>query len=285
MHGRVNVSALRIDMRTFDRYLEKATQAESEGQPEEAIGYLRLALADEPLNARVWAFLGCLEEDCEMFSAAIESFRRALELGNTSAAVYSSIGRCANALGNLDSAEQALLKSVELEPTADRYAVLGTVQGNLDKDSIAEESFREALRLDPRNYEAMVNLAFQLRCRRQADEAIPLLRKAIKVDSTDASAFEELGVCLRMHGDAEEAERMLMVAINLDNSRVWAHLYLGEVLEAQDDLSGAEEEYHRAADLDPTFDLPHKLLGNFYKSQNRHVEAERHYRRAAELED
>lgn len=282
---RLRESERRTCVPSTNYYVRKATEAESEGQTEEAIGYVQLALDIDPKKGQLWALLGTFQEDLQNREAAMASFNRALELGHDVAAVHAGIGRCARDLGNFEEAERTCLKRVELDPSASGYIMLGDMQRRLDRDADAEESFREALKLDPDNEEAMLNLAIQLRSRKRADEAIPWLRRAIQIDPDYAHAYEELGVSLRVDGAWEEAERMLRHALHLDESRVWAHLYLGEVLEKLEDVNAAERHYVRAAELDPGLYLPHKFLGKLCESQGRMSEAKEHLRRAAELED
>ncbi len=264
-------------------YLKKCLEAEEDKRTFKAIEYLQLALAIDSMDAFLWVRLGYFQKEVELFDAALDSFKRAIELDANQPLAYTGMGAVAADTGDYETAEECFQKSIDLKPLACRYVFLGDVQHRLNKIEKAECSFLEALRIDPEYEEAMYNLAHLLRDKGKEQVAISLFKKAIEIDPDYAAAYRELGFSLRGMGELEEAERLLRIAVTLDESDHWTHLYLAELLENQDKTVEAEQEILHAYELAPTEPLPRIMLGNLYTSQGKKTEAEQNYRYAVDL--
>lgn len=263
-------------MATEDDSLENAKRAEESGDIAAALQYLDQVVTGNPRNSVVWAWMGNLEVEREQYAAAIAAFERALKLDPQLAGALSGMGRALESMGKLHEAEVVLKKSVIVRPTAARFVLLGDVQLQLHLDGEAESSFREALRLEPDNTEALFNLALLIRPD-ASDQATMLLRRAIEIDPLYAGAYGELGFQLLGDKALDEAEHMLRTSIVLDPSKPWTRIYLANTLWAQGFVDEAESEFMCARDLAPLWGLPSLLLGNLYEDLGRSAEAEQCY--------
>jgi tetratricopeptide (TPR) repeat protein len=94
----------------------------------------------------------------------------------------------------------------------------------------AEAAYREVLRLEPRDFQAMCNLADCLRKLRRVDEAIALYRAALELEPREARLHTNLSAALEVAGRLEEAEAHLRRALEIDPQYEEAHVNLGWLL-------------------------------------------------------
>ncbi len=95
----------------------------------------------------------------------------------------------------------------------------------------AEEAYRKAIELDPKNADALVNLG---RLRHEAGDvraAEALYRRALHVRPKDATAAFDLGVALEDQGRTEDAAEAYETALRMDAEHADAHFNLAGVLE------------------------------------------------------
>ena len=108
---------------------------------------------------------------------------------------------------------------VVLEQRPD-YAAMHTWVGKLlairKRFNEAEENYRRALELDPRNTGALGNLGGLCFSRKRYQEALDLYRKLAEVDPEDGKAHQNIGVTLYYLGRPEAAIRSFEQALSLD---------------------------------------------------------------------
>jgi len=150
---------------------------------------------------------------------ALEMFTRAAELDPDYARAYAGIADCHAFLylyagrhqANLDEAERASLKAVELAPdSADAHAARGTALSLGDDHMAAEREFRQAITLNPGLFEAHYSYARACFADGRFEDAIRLYERASKLRPEDyqspllvAQAFEAIG----RRAQADEARR------------------------------------------------------------------------------
>ena len=79
------------------------------------------------------------------FAAAVESYRKAIQMNPNSAEAYSLMGSALAEAGKAREAEEALRKAVSLKPTfAEGYFHLGNFLKAQGKTAEAEDAFRKA---------------------------------------------------------------------------------------------------------------------------------------------
>jgi tetratricopeptide (TPR) repeat protein len=138
-----------------------------------------------------------------------------------------------------------------------RSAVL-FIQGKYD-ESIAE--LRQALRLQPENTHARVNLGYCEALRGRPEEGIAELRKVLRLNANYSYAHSMLGAILMMQGSLDEAVAEERIALRLDPRSAVAHTYLGTALRQQGRLDEAIAEHREALRLNPSFGLAQQFLG------------------------
>ncbi|EPY38153.1 tetratricopeptide(TPR) protein [Angomonas deanei] len=120
-------------------------------------------------NPQVFFLLGELYRKQNMFSEAVVEYSHALDLNPTFTQALESRGACYQKLAQLPLAIEDFTSVIEIEPSNDHAynmrglcITMGRVPGlslRTDEFSSCEEDFRNAVRLNPANYYAFVNLA------------------------------------------------------------------------------------------------------------------------------
>ena len=130
--------------------------------------------------------LGVSLAEAGQVAQARENFLRALALDPDNADVMSHLGVLAlrekNPTAARDWFEKALAKNPKLPGT---LTSLGTALVQLGEDDRAQLAWKQALELDPRQYDALFNLAILTGRRRQWDEARQYLERFVAVAPRD----------------------------------------------------------------------------------------------------
>jgi tetratricopeptide (TPR) repeat protein len=286
---------------------------------EEAIGYLRAALAVKPTSSVAYNNLGIALKGRGDVEGAIRSYREGICLDPRYAPAHTNLGNALRAHGDLEGAIRNYGEAIRLDP---RYAsahnnlgialdATGDVEGAIRsyREAIrldpryagahyalgiglqargdvegAIRSYREAIRLDPKYAGALTNLGNSLHDKGDVEGAIRSYQEAIRLDPRDARAHSNLGAALAAKKNVEGAIRSLRKGIHLDPTDARAHYNLGAALHDKGDLEGAIRSVREAIRLDPQFSPAHYNLGNALKARGDLEGAVRSYREAVRLD-
>src|SRR5918992_124172 len=117
----------------------------------------------------------------------------------------------------------------------------------------------------------------------RAREALECAEQALRLEPRNADALYLLGVAHYRCGELSQAEARLKQAVQTDASVALFHTTLGNVLQDRGALDEAVKAYRRAIRLKPDFCEPYNDLGTAYFAQGHPVRAIESYLRAAEL--
>lgn len=143
---------------------------------------------------------------------AIKLCRQGIETDPNDARIWNELARHLRARGDLEQAEEAARRVVELEPDVPRY--LFTLAEILKQQNQSAESFQlktKAMRLSADIKPGQLNaLAWQLvsspeESLREPATAIALAEKAVKLDPDAAEIWNTLGIAYYEHGDWQQA--------------------------------------------------------------------------------
>jgi type IV pilus assembly protein PilF len=129
----------------------------------------------------------------------------------------------------LDEVKQALAVQPDL---AEALSLRGLIYSALGDERLAEESFRRALQMHPRDGDTMHNYAWLLCQRNRYAESFTLFQQAIALPSygSKARSYMSLGVCQARSGALADAERNLLRSYELDSANPVAAANLSDVL-------------------------------------------------------
>jgi tetratricopeptide (TPR) repeat protein len=187
-------------------------------------------------------------------------------------------------------------------------------KGDLGK---AEESFQEALKLQPNEPHALVLLAEVAMRRSRPNESLHYLRTAVEKNPNSAVAQEAIGRYLAVEQDpgaeaalqkaiqldpkwldaritlgsfylskqkTAEAIATYRAALGVDPNNADAHYNLAKAMDATDDKRSAEGELRTAIRLAPKAPRPHLVLGDLLVATERRDEALEEYESATQLD-
>jgi type IV pilus assembly protein PilF len=146
------------------------------------------------------------------------------------------------ARGQMEFALDQVKLAIAADPTqAESFNLRGLIYASLGDEKLAEESFRRALQLSPRDADTMQNFGWYLCQRKRFDEAQVQFEQALAVPRYRDAARTSLtqGICHAQAGRLDLAERSLVRSTELDPSNPSAALNLAEVLYKR-------KEYERA---------------------------------------
>ena len=135
--------------------------------------------------------------------------------------------------GQMTTALDEVKRSIAADPTvAAAFNLRGLIYANLGDNRVAEESFKRALQLDPRDTDAMQNYGWYLCQQSRFDEAEALFMRALKSPQYRDSPRTLLtqGVCQARSGKLDDAERTLLRAFALEPANPAIAVNLSEVL-------------------------------------------------------
>ena len=200
----LNLSALDSSRQRFD-----AAEAHLRRALERAAGNAaRLHVVAEALRER--------ERDAE----AIESYRAVLEIDPDHAMAHAGMGASLYRLERYAEAVESLGRSVDLHPhpptATTRLILMGTASRRLGRREAAVAHFERAVEIDPRNSEALDNLAMARFKAGRYEEALDFYRAIIEIKPDSAQNHSNLGATLYYLGRPEDALRSFERALALD---------------------------------------------------------------------
>jgi predicted O-linked N-acetylglucosamine transferase (SPINDLY family) len=137
----------------------------------------------------------------------------------------------------------------------------------------AEAAYREVLRIDPENIDALHFLGVIAYQQRRHEQARQLISQALARNTTNAPAHNNLGNVLVELGSPEAAVASYRQAIALQPDYLDAHINLANLLQDQGRLGEAIASYRRALALDPELPEAHSNLGNALRAVGEPEEA------------
>ena len=135
---------------------------------------------------------------------------------------------------------------------------------------------------NPKDVDALILHANAIAALKDPKGAISEIEEALKIQPNDSRAMMNLGVMRKSAGDAREAEAAFRSAISFDGSSVNAHLAFANFLWSAGRQPEAEQEMKQALALKPKDVLANRMLASLYLSTNRTADAEQPLKVVAE---
>jgi type IV pilus assembly protein PilF len=149
----------------------------------------------------------------------------------------------------LDEIKQALVTDPSY---ADAYNLRGLVYMRMNDNALAEDSFRRAMTLNPRDGGALHNYGWLLCQQKRYSESVALFGRAIaNPQYTDqAKTLMAQGICQISAGQAAEGERSLLQSYELDAGNPITGYHLSQALFQRGDLTRAQFYIRRVNNSD-----------------------------------
>ncbi len=154
--------------------------------------------------------------------------------------------------GDVTAAADSYRRALRIDPRhALVYNNLGVALADRGDGQAAREAFMRAAELDPTLVLARLNLARWYASQREPMSALALLRELAEFHPGDPDVWHAMGLVLTQTNRPEEAREALARAVDVRPSHAEARYALAQVLEQLGDQDGAVRETQRALTLSP----------------------------------
>lgn len=155
--------------------------------------------------------------------------------------------------GQLDTALTEVKTALQVDPQmGEAYTLRGLIYSAQGEDALAEESFRRAIAINPRDADAMHNYGWALCQRKRYDEAAVQFQQALAVPQYPGvpRTLMTSGICEWRAGHLETAEATLKRAYDFDPTNPVIGVNLSEVLYQKGDFERARFYIRRVNQVD-----------------------------------
>lgn len=253
--GRLSEESQKLTARLADPALKPTTRdywlagkmAAAERRSAAALAHLEQAIKLAPDDARLLRFKAEVHQQGGDLSGATEQFRQLAKLEPSNRATHlRQVVQLELELGRLDSARETAEEIVRLMPgnSADMQ-LLAKVHFQAGEDEKGLETFRQAVRIDPRDTTVRLDLARQLISRQQINEAIEHLWRVFELlDSSE----EKLSIIGELSEQYIVTDQMTQLTDRLERMRREQEdpfaptLYLAQAHIRAEDYAGARRE-------------------------------------------
>jgi serine/threonine protein kinase/tetratricopeptide (TPR) repeat protein len=184
----------------------------------------------------------------------------------------------------LDNATKATSLNNSL---ASAYVTLGRVHDSLGKNDLALAEFEQALKLDPRNPDALAGEAHSYEHAGRFADAETAFKKAIALRPDDWNGYNSLGLFYHRQARYTEAIEAYTRAAELTPDNAWVYSNIGSVYIDQGNpqkYPEAEKALRKSIELSPTYGA-YANLGYLYALQQRYAESVVATKKALEFND
>lgn len=241
-------------------------------------------LRHEPENWVAHEQLAAVAAQHGDIESSVEHLTRSLaSLPGRPKALTNLAGHCLN-LGRLeDAAKYAEAALVADRTFAPAWRVTGRLMERAGRHERAEEMYRKALDLDPRDVETLKDLAEHLHDRDRGAEAEEILRTILELDPGQVEARVFLGSLLAGRGDRDGARALYEEALDLDPRSTLALSWLAGLHVTAGEHEKAEALFLRVLEITPDDTQTLGQLSGLLARRGAFGPAISHCRRAAEL--
>lgn len=247
------------------------------GKHEEAEKYLRISIELAPNFAKPWSDLGTLLVETRRPRQAIEILEQAVRLDAGEGEAWFNLGKARSMLGLGAEADEAFEKSFELNPERKALAHAAEHQkaGRLVE---AEKVYRDILRTNPQNIDALRLLGTVALGAGRFHEAETLFRRAVAYAPDYVEAHLDLGRAAKEQHHLAEAIGHFERALQLEPDNLQANFLLASVLAPAARTYDAIAAYRKVLSLRPNHPGAWLGLGHSLKTVGQQEAAIEAYR-------
>jgi serine/threonine protein kinase/tetratricopeptide (TPR) repeat protein len=276
---------------TYQQARTKLERYEQEQNLEQAISLFNEALRKDPRYALAHAGIGeaywrlsRFTRKADQVALAEEHCRRALELDETLAEVWTTLGMLHTGTGRAEQAVQDLQKAIDRDPrNTAAYREQANAYRRLGREGEAEATYRKAIALDPNSWIVRSHFGGYLANSGRAIEAEQQYKEALKIVPDNARLWSGIGSAYYIQQKYPEAEDAWRRSLELlPTSTAASNLALHPFFEGR--YHEAALRLERAIKIDDRdYRVWRNLAAAYYWSPGERQRAAEAYRRAAAL--
>ncbi len=240
---------------------------QDQGKYSDAEGLFKEALEINPRDSDTYVRLGEVYQDQGKYSDAEEALKKALALTPDNESAYVSLGWLRLSQVKYAETEESLKKTPELNSGSGHSG-----QSYKNKDDYyneAEELFKKALEINPRNESACVGLGWVYIGQAKSAEKEAFFKKQLELNPKNNSAYHMLGWLQMQQGKYSEAEESFEKALELDFRNEDVYIKLGWLYMTQKKYAQAERLFKRLIELEPQNERGYRDLVTLYEDMGR----------------
>ncbi|MCF6149374.1 MAG: tetratricopeptide repeat protein [Candidatus Kuenenia sp.] len=270
----IDESGIQKDNENFETNASRANELIKNDNWDTAFKYLKEAVDADPNYAEGFNLLGIYHTRNHNYSEAIENFRKALNINFDLIDAHYNLASLYMEQEEYGMALPHFKEVVLVNPEdSETYNLMGICCAKSGKDEDAKAFFSEALRLQPDNVSAAVNIAKLLIKNNEVAEAKGILLYFIKKDIANFEVHHLLGIVYKTQEDFPRALHHLREAVLEDKNNAEAYNLLGECCVKMNLDKQAESFFVMAARLDTAYLDAYYNLGNLYYNQQKYHDA------------
>ena len=270
-----NAAALRA---TFSEAIDLVNS----GQADKAEKICRDTVEKHPDDANMVALLGAILVKTMRLKEAETWLRKAIELAPSFAKPYEDLGHSLLQRARPKEAIEALQTATRLDPSLElAFIDLGKALAMIGQGKEADAAFEKAFTLNP--IRRKLALAAEHQKEGRYDEAAKLYREVLRAQPKNADALRMLGVLTIADGKVDEAERLFRRAVAAAPDFVNAIIDLGMALKEQSRIEEAIDCFRQATKLEPRNVKAHYQLGHILAPAALSTEAIESYERVLQI--
>ncbi len=247
-------------MASVTETFQQALEHHRAGRLGQAEQMYRLVLQNQPRHAGAAHLLGLIAFQVGKRELAEQLVSDAIRVDGFHAPYYADLGEIQRSLDKPTAAIASYRRALELNPeTAEAHDRFGTLLYGQGERAQAVECFRRALAFGPKYIHAYVHLGAALLVEGQLDEARATLEKAANLAPENAAVYLALGNAFDVQGDHIGAVACYQKAARLDAQMAAAHYHVALSRLAQGDFANGWAGFEwrlRAVAPRRSFDLP-----------------------------
>jgi tetratricopeptide (TPR) repeat protein len=199
--------AIRFDSDSIFLQLELANLLLIQKEETAALQLVQKVLSVEPLNLKALVLAGQIYQQQGKMDAALAAYSKALDLGPTDQNIYMMVGRLYWNKNDLDNAERVFRNmSLNVPDSYAAYYFYGKVLSAQGKSDAAEEALLKSLALEPSIEEPLEELLTIYQRRNQAEKITSTYQAIIRLNSQNHQAV--LGLAQHYHRLGEDARAL-----------------------------------------------------------------------------
>ena len=265
-------------------YNNRGVALSDNGQVDAAIESYRKALEIDPIFLEARNNLGVALAQQGHYQEAIDQYRQALRLKPDYADAHSNLGSALTKTGQFDEATKELQIASKLKPDLPELSFnLAYNLKQMGKFPEALRQYDETLRLEPDNPEVHIDLGVLLAAMGKPDLAVQHYHQALELNPRAVQAYVNFGDALVALGQPKEAVNQYLEALKIDPQYAAARLGLGTVYLRSQQLPQALNEFQQALATNPNNAEVHSKLGAALALTGQFEQAIDHDRQAIRL--
>ncbi len=240
------------------------------GQNKDAYGAAQELVRQNPQRASYQRQLGAVAVKVGELDVAEQAFRKTLELDPTSYA-FSQLADLMQGAGRLDEAVEVVKNAIAAKDEPYRRTWLAMIYAKAGRNGLAEETFRSVTAMQPDYPYAHFRFGQFCAAHGRLDEAVAEYRTVLELDPKN-NVFNFLVNILLGMGKRDEAIEVVRRAVAAKDEP-YRRVCLGMVYSASGKHDLGEQEFLRAVQMQPDYEYAHYRLGQFYAMHGRQDEA------------